>query len=91
MGFNKPSLFGFDRLERDNSGRGGGGAHIEEHDILGGLVEALDAEHAIVEGDGGVVIDELQDFQVGKLTGLEEGVSFGLVEIAWDGQYSFLK
>lgn len=53
-------------------------AHIVEHVILSGFVNVGLLENAIVEGNGRIVVDQLQEFDVGQCGGRFEGTSFGL-------------
>ena len=39
---------------------GGTGAHIEEHDVSGGVLELVPPEDAIVQGHGRIVRHQLQ-------------------------------
>ena len=42
---------------------GGTGAHIEEHDVSGGVLELVPPEDAIVQGHGRIVRHQLQQLQ----------------------------
>lgn len=48
------------------------------------VIDIFSPEDPVVQGHSCVVIDELQDLQVGHLCSLQDCSAFCLVEIGWD-------
>lgn len=51
---------------------------------LGCAVDVFSPEHAVVQSDGGVVIEELQDLQAGHMGSVQDRPALRLVQERWN-------